>query len=122
MWTVEQVQSLDLVLEPEPGEQQWPTSIYGSVKSLIACDGLYGQSLQTPSTLQPMRCGFISLILNLYALLVIDKSIVWFPFSHPMSPAFVSLFRTAPKKIKLKNVYPKYAYAVVENVLVSTFK
>lgn len=53
MWTVEQVQSPDLVLEPEPEEQQWPISLYGNVKCLIACDGLYGQSLQTPITWQP---------------------------------------------------------------------
>lgn len=45
MRTVRQVQSPDLVLEPEPGEQQGPISLYGNVKSLIACDGLYGHSL-----------------------------------------------------------------------------
>lgn len=53
MRTVRQVQSPDLVLEPEPGEQQGPISLYGNVKSLIACDGLYGHSLQKPVSTTP---------------------------------------------------------------------
>ena len=63
MQTVGLVRSLDLVLEPEPGEQQGPISLYGNVKSLIVCDRLCGCGLQKPVSPQPLRSDFISLIL-----------------------------------------------------------
>ena len=56
MQTVGHIRSLDLVLEPEPREQQGPISVYVNTKSLITCDRLYGCSLQKPVSPQPLRC------------------------------------------------------------------